>query len=141
MRKIIDNKSYDTEKAREVGSWDNGLYPRDFGHCYETLYCKRTGEYFLYGEGGPMSKYRRAVGQNEWSGDSVIVPMTFEEARLWAEGHLSADAYEAEFGTVAEDDSRTVLSITVSSSVAERARREAAKAGLSLSAYIEQRLS
>jgi hypothetical protein len=33
----------------------------------EELYRKRTGEYFLYGEGGPMSKYSRQVEQNGWA--------------------------------------------------------------------------
>lgn len=140
MKKIIDNKSYDTEKAREVGSWDNGLYPRDFGHCYETLYRKRTGEYFIHGEGGPMSKYRRAVDQNSWRGGEDITPLTVEEARQWAEKNLKVEEYEAEFGEVADDDSRTVLSLTMAASLAERLRREAAKAGLSLSAYIESKL-
>lgn len=141
MKKIIDGKVYDTDKAHEVGSWDNGLSPRDFGNCFEALYRKRTGEYFLFGEGGPMSKYARTVGQNQWSGGSDIKPLTFEEARLWAEEHLAADEYESEFGEVAEDDSRTVLSITLSAAVADRARREAARTGLSLSAWIEQKLS
>lgn len=140
MKQIISSRRYDTDKAHEVGSWDNGLSPRDFHNCAETLYRKRTGEYFLHGEGGPMSKYARTIGQNQWSGDSVIKPLTFEEARRWTEKHLSADEYEAEFGEVTEDDSRTVLSITLSAAVADRARREAAKAGMSLSAWIEQQL-
>ena len=140
MKKIINGKSYDTEKAAEVGCWSNNRSARDFGHCTETLYRKRTGEYFLYGEGGPMSKYRRAVDQNSWRGGEDITPLTVEEARRWAEENLSADEYEKEFGAVVEDDSRTVLSITMNAGLAEKLRREAAKAGLSLSSYIENRL-
>lgn len=140
MKRIIDGKHYDTEKAAEVGCWSNNRSARDFGHCSETLYRKRTGEYFLYGEGGPMSKYRRAVDQNSWRGGEDITPLTVEEARRWAEENLSADEYEKEFGEVAEDDSRTVLSITMAASLAERLRREAAKAEMTLSAYIESRL-
>ena len=140
MKKIINSRTYDTTKATEVGSWDNGLGPRDFRNCAETLYRKRTGEFFLYGEGGPMSKYRRAVDQNSWRGGEDIKPLTVEEARRWAEENLSADEYEAEFGEVAEDDSRTVLSITMATSLAERLLREAAKAEMTLSAYIESKL-
>ena len=87
-----------------------------------------------------MSKYRRAVDQNSWRGGEDIKPLTVEEARRWAEENLSADEYEAEFGEVAEDDSRTVLSITMATSLAERLRREAAKAEMTLSAYIESKL-
>ena len=141
MKKIINGKSYDTEKAAEVGCWSNNRSARDFGHCTETLYRKRTGEYFLYGEGGPMSKYRRAVDQNSWRGGEDITPLTVEEARRWAEENLSADEYEKEFGEVSEDDSRTVLSITMNAGLAEKLRREAAKAEMTLSAYIESRLS
>ena len=140
MKRIIDGRSYDTEKAAEVGCWSNNRSARDFGHCSETLYRKRTGEYFLHGEGGPMSKYRRAVDVNNWTGGEDITPLTVEEARRWAEENLSADEYEAEFGEVAEDNSRQVLSITMAASLAEKLRREAAKVGLSLSAYIESKL-
>jgi len=141
MKKIINNKRYDTEKATQVGIWSNDRSYRDFSHCSETLYRKRTGEYFLHGAGGPMSKYRRAVDQNSWRGGEDITPLTVEEARRWAEENLSAEEYEAEFGEIAEDDSRTVLSITMNAGLAERLRREAAKAGLSLSAYIESKLN
>lgn len=140
MKKIINGKSYDTDKATQVGIWSNDRSPRDFSHCSETLYRKRTGEYFLHGEGGPQSKYARAIDVNSWSGSEDIKPLTAEEARRWAEKNLSAQEYESEFGEVAEDDSRTVLSITMATSLAERLRREASQAGLSLSAYIESRL-
>lgn len=140
MKKVIDGRIYDTDKAEQIGTWWSSQDVRSFTHCEETLYRKRTGEYFLYGWGGPQSKYSRAVGQNEWSGGEKIEPLTSEEARRWAEEHLDADDYQKEFGEVAEDDSRTVLSITMASSLAERLRREAAKAGMSLSAYIESKL-
>lgn len=141
MRKIINSKSYDTEKARKAGAWESSYAYNDFHWYGESLYQKRTGEYFLYGEGNAASPYSRAIDTNSWSGGEDIKPLTVEEARLWAEKHLSADAYEQEFGEVAEDDSRTVLSITMTASLAERLRREAAKAEMTLSAYIESKLT
>lgn len=140
MKKIINGKVYDTEKATQVGIWSNGRSYRDFSHCSETLYRKRTGEYFLYGEGGPQSCYSRAVEQNTWTGGEDIRPLTVEEARQWAEKNLEADEYEKEFGEVAEDDSRQIVSITLSASLVEMLRREAQKAGISLSALIESKL-
>lgn len=96
MKKIINGKRYDTEAAKEIGNWDNGRSHRDFRHCTETLYVKRTGEYFLHGCGGPMSAYAEKCGDMYGSG-SALIPMTDEAAREWAEKHLSADEYEEHF--------------------------------------------
>lgn len=43
---------YNTESATTVAEWCNNLPRSEFDYCEETLYRKRTGEYFLYGEGG-----------------------------------------------------------------------------------------
>lgn len=137
MKKIINGKLYDTETATCVGSWANSYSSRDFQSVEEELYRKRTGEFFLYGEGGPASKYAVSVGGNSWSGGAKIIPLTVEQAREWAEQHMDADDYQEIFGEVAEDDSRTALSISLSSSAAETARRAAALSGTTLSAYIE----
>lgn len=139
MKKIIDGKRYDTSTAREVGS-DSYSNPSDFAYWCETLYQKRNGEYFLHGEGGARSKYARAIGQSSWSGGEDIRPLTFEEARLWAEKHMSADEYEVEFGEIAEDDSRSVMSISLPASLIEQIKREAASAGVSASSYVEAKL-
>lgn len=96
MKKILGGKKYNTETAHCVGAYWNG------GACSETLYRKRTGEFFLYGEGGPMSKYGVAYGNNEWGYGEEIRPLTVDEAKAWAEEHLDADEYEAVFGEVEE---------------------------------------
>lgn len=70
MKKILGGKKYDTETARVVGTYGNGS--SGFGACSETLYRKRTGEFFLYGEGGPMSKYGVAYGDNEWGYWTIV---------------------------------------------------------------------
>ena len=102
MKKIINGKKYNTETAKEIGCWSNNYYCNDFNYCKETLYRKQTGEYFLYGHGGAMSKYSQSCGQNTWSGGSEIIPMTETEAREWAEEHLDCDEYEEIFGEVEE---------------------------------------
>lgn len=136
MRKIINGKMYNTETAREVASCCHGEGPRDFRYYTETLYCKRTGEYFLAGEGGPMTKYRQTVGQNSWRGGEGIIPMTYEEAMAWAEAEMDADDYEAEFGEVSESEERVVLSISMDAATADRIRKDAAAEGVSVSALI-----
>lgn len=136
MKLIRNGKKYDTDTARKLGTWSNFLSRRDIGWCEESLYRKKTGEYFLHGEGGPASRYAERFQNSRISGEAII-PLTYEQARSWAEEHLDADEYEDIFGEVAEDDSRTTLSLSVSAAAAETARRAAAAAGLTLSAYIE----
>ena len=84
MKRIIDGKVYDTETAHQVGRpWSPaGLGPSDFEWYEETLYRKRTGEYFLHGE--------------------RIMPMGYDQARQWAEGHLEVEEYIAAFGDPGE---------------------------------------
>lgn len=100
MKKIINGRKYDTTTATEIGSWDNGRY-RDFRYCAETLYRKRTGEFFIHGEGGPLSDYCSYTGTMRGDGEN-IVPLTESDAREWVERHLTADEYEAIFGETEE---------------------------------------
>lgn len=138
MKRIINGKVYDTNTAKELGSWANGGTWRDFSHMEETLYRKKTGEFFLHGEGGPMSRYAEAQGQNSWSGGSRIMPMSFTEAKAWAEERLDADDFEAIFGEVAEDESRVQVCYSLGAATVENIKRKAAELGISASAYIEQ---
>lgn len=102
MKKIINGRKYDTDTAKFLVSESNGLGYRDFGYCEETLYRKKNGEFFLYGEGGPMTKYAQRVDMNTWSGGCKITPLTEEEAKRWTEQRASVDAYEKIFGEVEE---------------------------------------
>lgn len=101
MKKIINGKKYNTETAKECGSYWNGLSVRDFSHFYETLYKKKTGEFFLHGQGGPSSRYHGHCG-DLCCGGQKIVPLTIDEAKEWVERHLDADDYEEIFGEVEE---------------------------------------
>jgi hypothetical protein len=101
-RKIINGKLYNTETATLVEGWWNKYSTNDFRYCKVNLYRKRTGEYFLYGEGGPLSKYRESCGNNSWGSGQEITPLSEQEAMQWAEKHMSVNKYVAEFGEVAE---------------------------------------
>lgn len=142
MKKIIGGRVYDTEKARELGTYANAGSWRDFNHFEETLYQKKTGEFFLYGEGGPMTRYAEPTGQNSWSGGDRIMPMTYDEAKVWAEEHLEADEYESIFGEIVEDNGsgKQVVSISVTPAKWEMAKRRAAQLGIGISEYIERML-
>lgn len=137
MKKIIKGKLYDTETAKEIASRSHGEGPRDFRYYCETLYKKRTGEYFLHGEGGPMSRYAESCGLNQWTGGEKIIPLDYKAATEWGEENMSADDYQAEFGEVSEgDDERTTVAISLSVATLERIRREAAEKGMSVSGLI-----
>lgn len=141
MKRIIYGKKYDTESAHRVCDpvSPTGMYDvRDFHYFEETLYRKKTGEYFLYGWGGALSPYAEPYGQNGSQGGERIVPFTPEQAREWAESHLDADEYEAEFGPV-EDDGETVA-VTVRISKPAKAVLDRLAYGSSQSAAIESLL-
>ena len=137
MKKIINGKVYDTEKAKALGSWSKGDGWRDFSYREETLYRKKTGEFFLFGEGGPATNYAERIG-NAWSNGSRIMPMSYAEAKAWAEEKLSGDEYEEIFGTVSEDESRIQVCYSLGAATVETIKRRAGEMGITASAYIEQ---
>lgn len=102
MKKIINQRRYDTETAKEMGYDCYNGSRSDFQWWQETLYRKQTGEFFLYGQGGAMSRYAEPCGNSSWTGGERLMPLTMEEAKEWAEKHLSADEYESIFGVVEE---------------------------------------
>ena len=96
MKKIINGKMYNTETAkllceacgrRGSASW-----------WKEQLYRKKTGEYFLFGEGGPGSRWAVPLDINSWNEGEDVIPMTEEEARAWAEKNADVEEYCEIFG-------------------------------------------
>ena len=91
MKAVIDNRTYNTETATELGTWRSG---RDFTKFYyeeATLYRSRRGNYFL--AWNRMPPHRRAE----------IEPLTREQASRWAQEHsIDADVIEAEFRDLIE---------------------------------------
>ena len=138
MKRIINNKVYDTETARKVGAWDNGLYGNNFEGMSETLYRKKNGEFFLYGEGGPMTKYARSAGNNSWSGGEEIIPLTVEAAREWAEKHLTADEYMREFEVEQDSTDKKLATFYLTERTLDRIARAAQAQGISKGALIER---
>lgn len=101
MKKIINGKKYDTTTATLVAEWSNGYGSGDFHHCSEELYQKRTGEFFLFGEGGPLSKYAETSDGNNCYGERISL-MDENEAKYWVMENCSADTYIELFGDVEE---------------------------------------
>ena len=101
MKKVIEGSLYNTETAKELGSYRYSNNT-DFAYFKETLYLTKAGKYFLHGVGGAMSKYATSCGNNNYSGDSRIEPMDYQSAQEWAERKLDGDEYEAIFGEIDE---------------------------------------
>lgn len=133
MKKIINSKAYDTDTARQLGMDGGG---DGLNAWHEELYQKRTGEFFLYGQGGPMTKYARAISDNSWSGGEKIIPLSVKAAREWAEEHLDADEYGEIFGIPSEDAEPVTLNIQIDAGLMARLRARAAEDGASLTATV-----
>lgn len=139
MKKIIKGKVYDTDTARQLGLDGGG---DGFSSWHEELYQKRTGEFFLYGKGGPATKYAHHVdGSNMWSGGDKIIPLTADAAREWVEEHLTADEYEEIFGLPDEDAEPVALNIVLPASLMAQVRNIAADSGKTLTAVVTEMLS
>lgn len=101
MKKIINGKKYDTETARLICESDNGRTPSDFYYYRSKLYRKKTGEFFLYEEGGAASSL--AEMHNGYTcGGCGIKPYSDYEAMEYVEKNGSVEAYEDLFGEVEE---------------------------------------
>lgn len=137
MKKIISGKVYDTSTAELLGTYSSPGSAADFSHFKESIFRKRTGEFFIFGEGGSASRYAVQVEQNTWSGGFKIIPLTWDEARTWVESYLDSESYERIFGPVSEDNSRVAVNLSLPASSVEKARRAASQSGMSLSAYID----
>lgn len=78
MKTIINGRKYDTSTAKWIATDWSDLPKTDFSYWEESLFQKKTGEFFLYGWGNAMSKYQKHIGQNEWTGGEKIIPMGIE---------------------------------------------------------------
>lgn len=84
MRQRIGSRLYDTTTARKVAEYETPQYRRgDFRWHRETLYKKRSGEIYLYGEGGPLTCYAERGSDGLLGCGSAIVPMSAETAIEW----------------------------------------------------------
>lgn len=145
MKKIIRGLYYDTDTAKKLA----GYYPlpydtTDFRHYSEELYKKRTGEYFIYGEGGPMSPYAKYAGQNNVEGGEEIKPLSFSEAKEWYKKAMAddtkfapEDTYKKEFETFVQVGPKAHMSISLSRRAKKKLQIMAQQQHKSLSDVVE----
>lgn len=127
MNRIIKGKRYNTETAQRVFVSES---PEPSGSEYwerETLYRKRSGEFFLVTE--------RAEASPQPTDE--LRPLRPDEAEAWAEAYMPAAETEALFGGVPADSSRGTLCITLPKNTISILRLAAQMEQMTLSAYIE----
>lgn len=87
MKEVISGKMYDTSTAKKLCSATNGRNSDDPKYSCESLYLEKTGEYFLYSEGGQLSQYSKPC----------IHPLIISLAKTWAEHNFAEEEYESIF--------------------------------------------
>ncbi len=102
MKKIIEGRKYDTDTAELIASYGNGLSRSDESWYEEDLYRKKTGEYFLYGEGGAYSRHGEGGFFGPRKASRGITALTDKEMQEWAVERLGVEEYESIFGEVSE---------------------------------------
>lgn len=130
MKKIINGKRYDTDTAEFIGKWENIYNSADLQYECEELYRKKTGEFFMYGEGGPASSYAVQTGTTSWSGSCKITPITENEAKKWVEENLDADYYEKLFEL--EEEGNITFSLLIPENLYNKLKNESEKTGESM---------
>jgi hypothetical protein len=136
MKKIINGKMYDTEKAKLMAEWDNKKQG-SLEYVHEALYQKRTGEFFVYGTGGPKSQYAKPCGNDSWDEGNRIMPLTYDGARQWAKEHLTEDECIEIFPEVFNHDIKQSLHIVVKVETYEKLKRMASEQELPIGKIID----
>lgn len=138
MKKVIGGRRYDTETAEHIADGGNGYPIDDFNCCLEELYRKRTGEFFIYGYGGPYSKYCAWSSYNSCGFGEKIIPITIDEAKAWVEEYLDGDQYEEIFGKV--DESRVNFSANLDKSLYEKLKKESEEKDITMTDIVIEAL-
>lgn len=135
MKKIINGKVYNTEKAKLIAeAHHDNIKDADGKSLKQWMYQKKTGEYFIYAIGAAIELQN--IFQHGYKPNAGIYPLTYDQAQKWAERELSADQWESIFGDPEDDDTQVAVNLSVTAKQANALKQSAAKAGLTVSAYI-----
>lgn len=125
MKKIIGGKKYDTDTATLVAACQNLSDETNIDYQHKALYKKRTGEYFVAVTG--CERFRDRL--------SEVIPLSYDEARSFAEKWMDADEWEHEFGEVS-DSADVAMTVRVPASAKAALDRECSRTGESRSAIV-----
>ena len=97
MKRVIDGRIYDTDKAILIGeTWELGS--NDFRHIEAGLYrTARSKRFFLAGKGGPMTAFGKQCSDGSFTFGEKIIPLDEKAAREWAERYLNPEVVQQYF--------------------------------------------
>lgn len=98
VRKILE-KRYNLETAQYIGDNSSNLPHSDFRYFEETLYRQNTGEFFLAGEGGAMTRYNATTEDGSMCCGARSIPLTKRQAQAWVAENCDKNTYITLFGT------------------------------------------
>lgn len=101
IKKVIGGKRYNTATAKYITNHSYEVVSADVNNFYEELYQKKTGEFFLAGIGGALSKYGQTLSGGIRQGGEGIIPLSLQEAQDWVEKYAN-EFYEDLF--IIEED-------------------------------------
>lgn len=133
MKRTLRGRLYDTDSATLIGEYTNSALPSE--QFTEQLYIKKTGEFFLYGKGGPDSKYNKFV-RNTYYPNEKIIPLSYDQAEQWAIAHLSNIKYNRYFGDIAEDNIKQRFNLDITAATVKKIKRLAYQHNMAPSKFI-----
>ena len=101
MKKVVNGKIYDTENATLIAEYAYGLNSNP-GWETTALYYDPKGDFFIAGEGGPITRWGVSIGKNQWSEGSGIQVITNDEALRFAEQWEASPETIAQYFEVGE---------------------------------------
>lgn len=136
----LDNKFYDIEKATPLFT-----VKKTFGEKYgenpdddwtETLYKKKSGEYFVLGQGGKNSPYNKIEDGKEVGGFryEIWLQSNYNSARNWV--HSNCPEKLEEIFMENKDDKQKVTSLTLSPKARLNLKRKAREQNKSISEIV-----
>lgn len=135
MYKVIGEKPFNTDTSKYIGGFTdehyekyeyydfegNNEYYQEGDECYQKLYKKENGDFFLVHKGPKPDIYCAHLGcscyGNKNESSYGIIPLKFDMAQRWAEENLWGYEYENAFGKVTEDDDEIHVCISVSTEI------------------------
>ncbi len=138
MKKILNGKLYDTDTARLIADVPHTNITGSEGACEQRLYLKKNGEFFLWLSGARSEIVSNmALDNGVHDRERHFYPISYEQARKWAESEMSADEW-LELFEPEEDDSTSQLALRISTTAYNKLKRAAQVEGKSLRQKIEE---
>jgi len=103
MKRVIDQKLYDTDRAERIAQFAPNTHRGDDYHCLETLYKAPTGEYFLHCEGHAVTVYSHSCESEDRTTSEELTRLDAEASLDWCEERgIDGQLVVEEFGDLIE---------------------------------------